>query len=142
MARIATTGVRAGRRIGRAVRCGCMAVLALSIYAAGGPVAADDFFIPIPRMGRADIAGRWVLRTPTHTYCVMDFSGSPETATGSITVTGFCPRALLGRPRWRYQDGHVVVNDHRGFLVADFIVDGRNLMAGGLAGGESVWLNR
>lgn len=105
-------------------------------------MAAADWFFPSLRIGRADIAGRWVLRTPTHTYCVVDFSGSPETAFGSITVTGFCPWPFLGRPRWRYQDGHVVLRDRRGIVVADLTVSGRNLLAGETVSGEPVWLNR
>jgi hypothetical protein len=92
--------------------------------------------------GRADIAGRWRLHMPSGAYCIMGFSGAPETAHGTVAAMGFCPPLLLARPRWLRDGDRVVITDRRGDLLADLDVVGKGYLKGHIASGEYVSLNR
>jgi hypothetical protein len=91
---------------------------------------------------RADIAGRWRLHAPSRIYCIMGFSGAPETAHGTIAAMGFCPPLFLGRPRWQRDGDRVVITNRRGDILADLDVVGRGYLKGQLATGEAVSLVR
>ena len=91
---------------------------------------------------RADIAGRWLLHTPARGYCVMGFSGAPESAHGTVAAMGLCPPVFLSRPRWLRDGDRVVITNRRGDILADLDVVGRGYLKGQLATGEAVSLVR
>jgi hypothetical protein len=92
--------------------------------------------------GRADIAGRWLLQTPSRSYCVMSFSGAPDGVRGTVAAMGFCPRVFLAHPRWWFDAGRVVIGRRHGEPLADLAVVGRGYLKGQIATGEAVSLTR
>jgi hypothetical protein len=122
-------------------RAACAVALSLAIglaltFLAGDRAAADW------STGRADIAGRWLLQTPSRIYCVMSFSGSPDGVHGTVAAMGFCPRVFLAHPRWWFDAGRLVIGRRHGEPLADLAVVGRGYLKGQIATGEAVSLTR
>jgi Protease inhibitor Inh len=92
--------------------------------------------------GRADIAGRWRLHMPSGAYCIMGFSGAPETAHGTVAAMGFCPPLFLTHPRWLRDGDRVVITNRRGDALADLAVVGKGYLKGQIATGQPVMLVR
>lgn len=111
-----------------------------SAVAQGWSLGEEDWrpFVP----WRADIAGRWRVHMPSREYCIMDFSGAPETGHGTVAAMGFCPPEFLSRPRWRREGDHVVIINRRGDLLADLALVGRGYLKGPIASGAYVSLIR
>jgi hypothetical protein len=91
---------------------------------------------------RADIAGRWLLHTPSRAYCVMNFSGAPEGVHGTVAANGFCPRIFWARPRWWLEAGNVVIGRRHGNPLASLALVDRGHLRGQIATGEEVYLTR
>ena len=117
-----------------AISIGAVSCLAVGLFGTA-PVAAQW-------TGRADMAGRWRLHMPSGAYCIMGFSGAPETAHGTIAAMGFCPPLFLARPRWLRDGDRVVITNRRGDLLADLDVVGKGYLKGQIATGEYVSLVR
>ena len=125
------------RRIGTGASATCALAFGMALALSGGDRAAAGWWT-----ARADIAGRWLLHTPSRAYCVMSFSGAPDTAHGTVAAIGFCPRLFLARPRWRFDAGRVVIDNRHGGALAELAVVGRGWLKGQIATGEAVSLTR
>jgi Protease inhibitor Inh len=90
----------------------------------------------------ADIPGRWVMRTPGRSRCVLGFSGAPDIPHGTIAAMGFCPQIFSALPRWRLDAGRVVITNRHGATLAELAVAATDRLEGQIATGEAVFLAR
>jgi hypothetical protein len=80
---------------------------------------------PPPSPPPIDLSGKWHLTAAGGTSCLMTFGDAPGAGQGSIAPAGGCPGNFFTSRKWTYEQGALVIHDHKGETLAQlsFAID-------------------
>jgi hypothetical protein len=95
-----------------------------------------------PSAPAVNLAGRWLLSSPSRGQCHMTFgAASPSAAEGTIAPEGGCPGKFFTSRKWSYDQGSLIMRDHNGQPLAQLSSEGAQF-SGKATSGEPVTLMR
>lgn len=101
---------------------------------------------PTPRLSAppVDMSGRWTLSsTAASGGCAMTFTGGAGTAgEGAIRPEGGCPGNFFTSRKWTFEDGAIIMRDHKGERLGQLTLAGPGRFQGQSAAGQSITLTR
>ena len=124
-----------------------LAALALAGCGGGGtsfPWSGSSGTSPAaaPSAPPVNLAGRWLLSSPSRGQCHMTFgAAAPSAVEGTIAPEGGCPGKFYMSRKWSYEQGNLVMRDHTGQPLAQLSGEGGNFQ-GKATSGEPVALMR
>jgi hypothetical protein len=89
-----------------------------------------------------DMAGRWQLASTAGGACAMVFAATPGSGEGTIAPQGGCPGKFFTSRRWAYDQGALVIRDHKGEPLARLAFSPPARFEGEAAPGETISLTR
>jgi hypothetical protein len=98
------------------------AVLVPFVLAActSGPSGFADPFAPRAQPAPQEPAppavamdGRWLLAATNGAMCGMNFTSAPERTSGKIAPEGGCPGRFFTSRQWRFEQGGLLILDHK-----------------------------
>jgi hypothetical protein len=98
-----------------------------------GPAAA-------PAAPPVNMAGRWRLVSASGGACAMTFTSTA--AEGSIAPEGGCPANFYTSRRWVYEQGTLLIQDHKRKPLIVMKQNAAGRFEGELANREVIWLER
>jgi hypothetical protein len=89
------------------------------------------------------MAGRWLLASPSGGVCGMAFTPGADAASGKIAPEGGCPGKFFTSRQWSFDQGALVISDHKDRTLARLAAAGpTGPFEGQAASGISVTLSR
>jgi hypothetical protein len=118
-------GARAVAAVAALLMAGTLLACTASPPAEPPPAAAVAAPPPPPGPPPIDLSGKWRLSAAGGTSCLMTFGDAPGAAQGSIAPAGGCPGNFFTSRKWTYEQGALVIHDHKGETLAQlsFAVD-------------------
>jgi len=77
---------------------------------APSPTAATP---PKPAPPPVSMTGRWMLASPDGGLCGMNFTATAEGTSGKIAPEGGCPGKFFTSRQWEFDQGALVIYDHK-----------------------------
>jgi hypothetical protein len=117
----------------------------------GSRIGFSDPFAPEPQAAAStqsaappiNMAGRWLLASPSGGVCGMTFTPGPEATSGKIAPEGGCPGKFFTSRQWSFDQGALVISDHKERALARLAAAGpTGPFEGQAASGISVTLSR
>jgi hypothetical protein len=68
---------------------------------------------PKPAPPPVNMAGRWMLASPSGGPCGMNFTAAPGATQGRIRPEGGCPGNFFTSRQWAFDQGALVIYDHK-----------------------------
>jgi hypothetical protein len=68
---------------------------------------------PEPEPPPVNMAGRWLLASADGALCGMNFTAAPGAPSGKIAPEGGCPGNLFTSRQWAFEQGALVIYDHK-----------------------------
>ena len=68
---------------------------------------------PKPAGPPINMAGRWLLASPDGGQCGMNFTAAPNATAGRIAPEGGCPGNFFTSREWAFDQGALVIYDHK-----------------------------
>jgi predicted small lipoprotein YifL len=117
-----------------------LALLGLALAGCGGGLGGLEFpgssNAPPPAAAPAvNIGGRWLFASPGRGQCYMTFgSDAGSGVEGTIRPEGGCPGKFFTSRKWTYEQGNLVMRDHKGQPLAQLSAAGPNFDGKSVAG--------
>jgi Protease inhibitor Inh len=90
-----------------------------------------------------NMAGRWLLASPSGGVCGMTFTAGPDATSGKVAPEGGCPGKFFTSRQWSLDQGALVISDHKERSLARLAAAGpTGPFQGQAASGISVTLSR
>jgi hypothetical protein len=96
--------------------------------------------VAAPAVPPVNLAGRWRLVSANGGACGMTFTAAG--LEGTIAPEGGCPASFFTSRRWVFQNGALVIQDHRQKPLISMKQNGAGRFEGVLANNEAIWLER
>ena len=104
-----------------AVAAALLAPFVLAACASGPSGFADPFASrtaqptppPEPAAPAVAMNGRWMLASTNGAMCGMNFTSAPEGTSGKIAPEGGCPGRFFTSRQWRFEQGGLLILDHK-----------------------------
>jgi len=93
-----------------------------------------------PAAPPVNMAGRWRLVSASGGACAMTFTSAA--AEGSIAPEGGCPANFYTSRRWVYEQGTLLIQDHKRKPLIVMKQNAAGRFEGELANREAIWLER
>jgi hypothetical protein len=68
---------------------------------------------PKPAAPAINMAGRWQLASPSGGVCGVNFTAAPGATSGKIAPEGGCPGRFFTSRQWAFDQGALVIYDHK-----------------------------
>ena len=120
-----------------------LAVAGCSGVGLPGSSAAPEAVQPaVPSAPPVNLAGRWLLSSPSRGQCHMTFGAAgPTVSEGTIAPEGGCPGKFFTSRKWNYDQAGLTMRDHTGQPLAQLSREGTGFQ-GKATSGEPVALMR
>ena len=120
-----------------------LAVAGCSGVGLPGSSAAPEAVQPaVPSAPPVNLAGRWLLSSPSRGQCHMTFGAAgPTVSEGTIAPEGGCPGKFFTSRKWNYDQAGLTMRDHTGQPLAQLSREGAGFQ-GKATSGEPVALMR
>ena len=89
-----------------------------------------------------DMNGRWTLASSGTETCIMMFAATAGGNEGSIAPEGGCPGTFFTSRRFAFDQGSLVIRDHKGEPLAHLVFSASGRFEGRSTSGEPVSLTR
>jgi hypothetical protein len=103
----------------------------------GGPVSGAR-----PGAPPEPLAGRWHHAAAGGSQCVMNFTAAPGEGEGAIAPEGGCPGNFYTSRKWAFEQGSLVIRDHKGDPLGQLAHAGPGRFDGKATNGQQVTLMR
>ena len=103
----------------------------------GSPASATRYGAPPEPM-----AGRWQPAAPGQSPCNMNFNAAAGEGEGTIAPEGGCPGNLYTSRKWTFEQGSLVIRDHRGAPLGQLAQATPGRFYGKATNGQPVVLSR
>ena len=97
---------------------------------------------PPPPPPPVALGGRWRLSQTGAGGCFMNFGSAPGADQGTIAPEGGCPGKFFTSRRWTFEQGALIIRDHKGEALAQLSFSNGRFAGEGSGGGAELSLSR